>query len=207
MRKEIPLAVSFLAGTCILLGFFLNVPFFKVDASKQLLNWAVIVAAFALALGAGNLTRIHVNNATKRGKHWPYSIILLVCLYGYLAYGLAKGASDKAYVWLFNGALVPGNSTVFSLNGFFIISAAYRTWRLRNWRACLLVGSAVLVVLGRVGIGQAMWPQLGPISDWIMTYPNAAGMRGIMIGAALGTISLGLRIILGIERGHLGVES
>ncbi len=102
---------------------------------------------------------------------------------------------------------MPGNSTVFSLNGFFIISAAYRTWRLRNWRAALLVGTAILVVLGRVGIGQAMWPALGPISDWIMTYPNAAGMRGIMIGAALGTISLGLRIILGIERGHLGVES
>jgi hypothetical protein len=206
MRKEIPLAVTFLAGTTIVLAYFFNIPWLKVTASSQVLNWAVIVAAFALALGAGSLTRFHVLNVTRRGKQWPYSIILLVALYGYLAYGLWKGMADAGYQWLFTGALVPGNSTVFSLNGFFIISAAYRTWRLRNWRAALLVMTAVIVVIGRVGLGQAIWPASGKLADWIMTYPNAAGMRGIVIGAALGTISLGLRIILGIDRGHLGAE-
>lgn len=205
MRREIPVLVTFIAGASIVLGFFINIPFLKF-ASRELLNWAVLVAAFALALGAGNLTRLHLTNITKRGKHWPYSIILLVSLYGYLLYGLIKGPSDRGYQWLFNGALVPGNSTVFSLNGFFIISAAYRTWRLRNWRATILVIAALLVVLGRVGVGQVVWPALGPLSDWIMTYPNTAGMRGIVIGAALGTISLGLRIILGLERRHFGLD-
>lgn len=206
MRKEIPLAVTFIAGASVVLGYFLNVDFIKLTASRQMLNWAVIVAAFALALGAGNLTRLHVLNISRRGKQWPYSFILLGSLYGYLIYGLSVGMADRGYQWLFNGALVPGNSTVFSLNGFFIISAAYRTWRLRNWRAALLVGTALLVVIGRVGLGQAIWPASAQIADWIMTYPNAAGMRGIVIGAALGTISLGLRVILGIERGHFGAE-
>jgi hypothetical protein len=206
MRKEIPLVVTFVAGSAVVLGYFLNVPFIKVTASSQMLNWAVIVAAFALALGAGSLTRLHVLNIAKKGRQWPYSIILLVCLYGYLIFGLWKGMADKSYQWLFNGALVPGNSTVFSLNGFFIISAAYRTWRLRNWRAALLVMTALIAVIGRVGLGQAIWPASARLADWIMTYPNAAGMRGIVIGAALGTISLGLRIILGIDRGHLGAE-
>ena len=204
MRKEVPLLVTFIAGASIILGYFLKWDFLRVTASKQMLNWAVIIAAFSLALGAGNITRIHLNNVQKKTGAWFLSILLLVSLYGYLAYGLAKGASDKNYQWLFNAFLVPGNATVFSLNGFFIISAAYRTWRLRNWRAGLLVITAITVVLGRVGIGQALWSQLGPISDWIMKFPNAAGMRGIMIGAALGTVGLGLRIILGIERSHFG---
>ena len=31
-----------------------------------------------------------------------------------------------------------------------------------------------------------------------------AANRGIMIGAGIGAIALGLRILMGIERGHLG---
>jgi len=206
VRRELPVLVTFIVGASIVTGFFLNVPFFKVFATREMLNWAVLIAAFALALGAGNVTKLHLTNISRKGKHWPYSIILLVCLYGYLTYGLALGPTNKWYQWVFNGALVPGNATVFSLNGFFIISAAYRTWRLKDWRTTILVISALAVVLGRVGIGQAIWPALGPISDWIMSYPNTAGMRGIVIGAALGTMSLGLRIILGIERGHFGMD-
>ena len=204
MRKEVPLFMTFVAGASIVLGYFLKWDFLRVTASRQMLNWAVVIAAFSLALGAGNITRIHLNNLRKQGHDWILSVLLLVSLYGYLVYGVWRGVPDKNYQWLFNAFLVPGNATVFSLNGFFIISAAYRTWRIKNWRAGILVVTAILVVLGRVGIGQAIWGQLGPISNWIMKFPNAAGMRGIMIGAALGTIGLGLRIILGIERSHFG---
>ncbi len=37
-----------------------------------------------------------------------------------------------------------------------------------------------------------------------MAYPLTAGMTAIMIGIALGTMSSSLRIILGIERSHIG---
>lgn len=206
MRKEIPLVITFLAGTAVILGYFLDVPIFEVTISRMVLNWAVLIAAFALALGAGNLTIVHSRAIQRRSPNWYLSVLLIVSLYGYLVLGVVRGMTSLEYQWLFHGVLVPGNATVFSLNGFFIISAAYRTWRLRNWRAALLVITALLVTLGRVGIGQAMWPELGPISSWIMSFPNAAGMRGIIIGAALGTISLGSRVILGIERSHFGAE-
>jgi hypothetical protein len=37
-----------------------------------------------------------------------------------------------------------------------------------------------------------------------MNVPNTAGFRGIMMGTAIGAIGLGLRILLGKERGFLG---
>jgi len=39
-----------------------------------------------------------------------------------------------------------------------------------------------------------------------MDYPNMAGQRGIIIGAAIGALSLGLRILVGLERSYLGQE-
>jgi hypothetical protein len=42
------------------------------------------------------------------------------------------------------------------------------------------------------------------LANWIMGVPNLAGQRAIMIGIALGVISMCLRVILGIERTYLG---
>jgi hypothetical protein len=61
-----------------------------------------------------------------------------------------------------------------------------------------------------VPVGAAIWGQdsfLGGfpgIKDWIMSVPNMAAKRAILMGAALGAISTGIRVILGIERAHLG---
>lgn len=42
--------------------------------------------------------------------------------------------------------------------------------------------------------------------EWTMDFPQTAGQRAIMIGIALGIISMSLRIILGVERSHLGSD-
>ena len=50
-------------------------------------------------------------------------------------------------------------------------------------------------------------PYFSGFADWIMTYANTAGQRAIMIGIALGITSSSLRVILGIERSHIGGDS
>ena len=42
------------------------------------------------------------------------------------------------------------------------------------------------------------------LAVWIMSSPNLAGQRAIMIGIGLGVVSMSLRLILGIERTYLG---
>ncbi len=206
LRTKLPLAVTFIAGTTIIAGFFLNIPLVRETGVNTVSSWAVIIAAFALALGAGNVAAVHSRNIRRKGRNWFFSAITLICLFGFLALGLSKGTSDRAYLFIFNSFLVPAQSAVFSLNAFFMTSAAHRTLRIRNWQTLLMVLTVILVALGSVGLGQAVWPALGPIKDWIMTIPNGGGQRGIVIGSSLGVISLGLRIIVGLERGYFGSD-
>ena len=87
---------------------------------------------------------------------------------------------------------------------FFISSAAYRTFRARTPEAAILLVSAVIVMLGRVPIGAYIHDWLPEGMLWLMSVPNMAAKRGILLGVSLGAIATALRIIFGIERSYLG---
>jgi hypothetical protein len=95
---------------------------------------------------------------------------------------------------------------MFALLAFYIASAAFRAFRIRSVQASLLAITAVLVMIGRVPIGEAIWKDFSNFSEWIMNVPQLAGKRAILIGAALGAISTGLKVLVGLERTHLGQD-
>jgi hypothetical protein len=102
---------------------------------------------------------------------------------------------------------VPLDATVFSLLAFFMASAAYRSFRARSVEATILLVVAVIVILGRVPLGGDLTHGYLPrITEWLMIFPTVGAKRGIIFGVALGVIATSLRIILGIERSHLGGE-
>jgi hypothetical protein len=72
---------------------------------------------------------------------------------------------------------------MFALLAFFVASAAFRAFRARNAEAALLLVSAIIILIGRAPMG-----------------------RAIMLGAAIGALATGLRVILGLERSHLGSD-
>jgi hypothetical protein len=121
--------------------------------------------------------------------------------------GIFGGIGERT---LFNDfflyAYTPMSGTMFSLLAFFIASAAFRSFRVRTIEAGLLAAAAVIVMLGRVPVGAEIWDKLPAVSDWINNVPQMAAKRAILIGAALGAISTGLKVILGLERNYLGGE-
>lgn len=123
-------------------------------------------------------------------------------------HGIARKMLDQAdgpgFKWLFDSVLVPLDSTMFALLAFFMASAAYRTFRARTPEATLLLVAAVILMLGRVPLGEMIHHQFPTVAEWLMSVPTVAAKRAIMFGAALGGIATSMRIILGIERSHLG---
>ena len=104
----------------------------------------------------------------------------------------------------FKYLITPIEATMFSLLAFFIASAAYRAFRARTIRATILLSSALVVMLGLVPVVEEVFPFMTKISAFLLEYPNTAAKRAIMIGVALGAISVAIKNIVGIDRTILG---
>jgi len=202
-RKEIPLTITFVSGVILVFAWLLKVPVLK-QASAELVRWNVVVSAFAAGLGGANLLRIHYKRVNTRKETWVYSLILLVALDCIVTLGISTGLNGKTYRYVWTNLLTPLSATTFSLNAFWISSAAYRAFRIKTGEAAALAVAAVLVMLGRVGIGEIIYAKMPAIADWIIAVPNTAGMRGVTIGGALGAVSVCFRVVLGLERSHFG---
>ncbi len=204
MRLHIPIGLGFLAGAFMIVQFFVPHPSFE-ESYKALMDWTMIIGAFALVLGLQSLFRTHIDKIRRRRQGYGYSFVALISFAVMFMVGIVHGAKPGSlFDWLFMNVQVPLEATIFSLLAFFIASAAYRTFRARTPEATILLLTAVVVMLGRVPIGEFIYAQVPEATEWIMSVPTVAAKRGIMFGVALGVIATSLRILLGIERSHLG---
>lgn len=199
-RRMLPLAITFVFGFLMVFDFFFSTPLSQL-ASNVNISF-VVVANFAFLTAIGTVTLTHIRRIQKR-EEWYNSLALLVVLYAVIAMGWFT-PSDTNYLWWFNNMFVPLETTVFSLLAFYITSASYRVFRARSKEAVLLLVSAILVMWGRAPISAVISGGFADVANWLMAVPNTAGMRGILIGIGIGVISIGIRTLLGMERGHLG---
>jgi len=205
MRLQIPIALGFLAGAFMIVQFF--VPHYALQMYyEQLLDWAIIIGTFALVLGLGSLFRSHIDKIRSRHPDYIYSFVALISFAAMFFFGIFYGVDPgTTFDWIFNNIQVPLEATVFSLLAFFMASAAYRTFRARSVEATLLLVVAVIIMLGRVPITDYIkFMNIHGFSEWLMMIPATAAKRGILFGVALGIVATSLRILLGIERSHLG---
>ena len=205
MHRKLPMYICFLFGAFMLVQFF--VPHRTSTAVYEtILDWVQIIYAFSLLVGVAFLMKHHAIIASRpSAKDRPYSGIVLVGILGMFILGMIFGrGEDTAFLWIFKYIQAPMQATMFSLLSFFVASAAFRGFRARNSQAIFLLAAALIVMLGRVPVGDMISEYIPQAADWLLNVPSMAARRGIYIGIALGTISTSLRVILGIERTYLG---
>jgi ABC-type cobalt transport system substrate-binding protein len=187
-------------------------------ADKALSDWAVIITSFALIVGGIDILRFHVLRIKREGlAQAPFSTVTIALLIIMVIFGLIgwyySYADPKAGItittqpqfrWLYTNVYGPSDAAVYSILVFYIASASYRAFRVRNPMALLLLITAVIIMFGNTTIGGLIWPGFLSLRDWIMTVPNTAAFRPITIGAGLGTIVLGLRLLTWREVSWMG---
>lgn len=224
MKRQIPLTITFIVGCVLILSVFFP------PAERMGEDFSIffdIIAVFAFFLGGGNLVRIHGDRIFRRRKDWAFSIVTLLGFFIMLMAGLFKisnpggitgdvTATGSLFQLFYYNIFYPLSSTMYALLAFYVASASYRAFRAKNLEATILLVAAFIILLGRtpLGVYATSWLpdsfsllQIPNLAIWIMASPNLAGQRAIMIGIALGVISMSLRLILGVERTYLGVDN
>ena len=105
---------------------------------------------------------------------------------GTIAVGLWTNGKESvegtmtAFGWIYNYMMVPLQGTMFAILAFFIASAAYRSFRAKSREAAVLLVAAVIVMMGRVPLGEYLIPLSGDVSvGW-----NASAISGEYLSAA-----------------------
>ncbi len=208
MKNIIPAAIAMGVGLVTLLGYFFT--------GGQLLalrliftNWAMILGALAVIIGVLNLLLVHARRIDKQAPGWVYSLITAVAAVVTLALGVFEGytsgggaalyAEDSLSHLLFVSIIAASQAALASLIMFFLVVGAVRMLRNRPSPWSVFFLAVVVIIL----VGWLPLSFMGPanlLRNWLISIPAAAGARGILLGVALGTIALGLRVLTGIER-------
>ena len=225
LRKPLIAAVTFLAGLFFAAEFFWPVHVggpndgknWLTDAIKPVSDGTTVLQTFAIGLGIYSLVTLHLRNIVRQRSGWSFSAILLggmiAMLFAELANSYRPNGYNKGVVdLLFKGVYTSLNSTMFSIVAFYIVSAAYRAFRLRSIESTILLVSAFAVMLGQVAIGQAMTSHLPNdgfvanfrienVANWILTRVNSPATLAVDFGLGVGGLATALRLWLSLERG------
>lgn len=219
-KKNIPLAIVLIFGLVSLASYY--VPNRISEDYLEVMNaWENIVSAFGFFLGLISLFYAHYIKIKKKADGWGYSLFVYI---GFLMMVIPAIVSDGKQLtpnasltwlgWAFRYIYNPLSATMFSILAFYIISTAYRSFRIKSLQAFVLFLAAFILIIGRIPVGQMIWDAVlgftkvtvGEAIDWIIGVPATAGKRGIMIGIAIGAVVTSLKIIFGIERQYMGKD-
>ncbi|MBN1146764.1 MAG: hypothetical protein JXA78_05885 [Anaerolineales bacterium] len=192
-------AVAF--GLIVLLGYFVDL---LAGLRELLLQWAVILAGFALLVGVANLVQVHLHKVSAGQQGSLYSIVLLVSLFlALLIAGFSPTGAGSLFIY--NYIQVPIEASLMALLAIILAySAARLFYRRFNVFTLIFMGTALFVMIGSASFPLFDLPILRGLRDWIVQVWATAGARGILLGVALGIIATGIRILMGVDRPYGG---
>jgi hypothetical protein len=207
VKRTVPLLITMLSGMFVLLGFFVREPHVR-GVYDDIQQYVIVVVAFTYVLGVANVLHHNLEGVRRRSPDWIYKVVLLAGLALNMVVGFSEGShyldDASGFSWIYQTFYTPMAATMFALLAFFIASAAFRAFRVRTTEALLLAIAAIILMLGRVPIGNAIHPWIPDTANWLMEIPQNAAKRGILMGAALGVVATGLRVIFGVEKTYGG---
>jgi hypothetical protein len=209
LNAVVSTALAIASGLIVLAGYFFvqtsnGQASLLTDLRLTLLNWAIILAGFAVFIGIFNLFQVHFKKIQKKQKGSFYSLLLILSLAVSFVFSLIKPIQMGI---VFTTVQLPVEASLMAMLAVTLTYASIRLLRRRlNLLSVIFLVTAVLILFATAPL-----PFLGTIpglSDvfrpFVAQVLAAAGARGILLGVALGTLTTGIRILFGADRPYGG---
>ncbi|MEZ4592159.1 MAG: hypothetical protein R3D55_13605 [Chloroflexota bacterium] len=201
LKQIIPVFIAVFLGLVTLIALLFNVS----GVSAIILGWASFLAAIALIFGVLNLLAVHLTRLFQERN--LYSGVLLLGMLGVFGTAVFDGlrGSDNVSL-LFNWVQAPLEAALASLLAVFLLLAGVQLLKRQRTRWAFLFGlTAIVMLLGQALLASRLLPAtlrlpVNQVVEFVQTVMVTSGMRGLLIGVALGTLLLSLRLLLGVER-------
>ena len=192
--STVPAMITGIAGLIVLLSFiFPNLTPLRI----VLVNIAVVVAGLALLLGFVRLLNFHLRRVQQRKS--GYSLVALITALSVFVVLVAdQFLNFGAAAFVFNAVIAPLQSSLGALLAIFLGAAAVRmAQRRRTWGTLWFLLSAIVVLLTQIPVSPDSL--LLPVRQFFDALAMG-GLRGLLLGVALGTLAVALRVLLAIDR-------
>jgi hypothetical protein len=194
-----PTVVTGIAGFLVLLSFILPQVEVLIGLRTILIDIAIILASIALLMGFVRLLNWHLLRFRQRRSFAS----LIALLTGLVVFGVL--VADRfvhfgAATFVFDVLIVPIQGSLGALLTIFLAAAAVRmARRRRTWGTVWFLVSAVIVLLTQIPPSGSAAGFLQPIRD-LFNAVAMGGLRGLLLGVALGTLAVAFRVLFAIDR-------
>jgi hypothetical protein len=203
VKQWIPATIAIVVVIVVLVGYLFPSNLLS-GARDTLVNWAVIVASFVFVfLGLFNIVGVHLKKTRRLQKGGVYSLVFLVTVSFSLVLSLipiGPITPEETRQWIFDYVISPVGAALAALIVFTLTLAAFRLLRERQGEKIRSIVFILVVVVAL--LSSTPLTVMGGDSDtfadirhWIVNVFGMAGMRGLLLGVALGTIITALRVL------------
>jgi len=196
-QKEFAIILFVLPLLFLLFNYYTGI---AEPAAAELINWGAYLWNFSMIIGTYSLFRVHGTNIAKKGKDWPYSVVIFI---SFVTYFVASYVFTDVFKLILDYIQTPIMLTIW-MGGFATLTMVFRGARTKSYLGLLLLVGSIFTVLRMAPIGPQIWPGFHTIGMWLNDVPNMAVMRAITIVMGVGLIATLVREILGKETHYLG---
>jgi len=171
-----------------------------------LIHWGIALVGLAGLIGIGYLVKTHLTRIMRKQKGAFYSVVVLVAFLFTVGAGLILSMENRFYRdWVLN-IQIPVETSLLAILAVVLLSVSLYVIRTRGWTP-MSVGflvSALISLIFNLRYLQTQPDSIGEEALHFIQRLPLVGMRGILIGMALGGLIVGLRVLLAFDRPYGG---
>ncbi len=200
MKRVVPVLIAVLIGLFVLAGYVLQS--LLAPVLIMFLNWGVLLVGVALLVGMGHLLVFHFSRLINDQEKPFYSLIVLSAFTLTLVGGLVLSLQDVFFRNLVLNILIPIEAGLLAILAITLVYMSLYLIRTRGWTVMsvsFLVSAIISLLLNLGYVPTQPGTRIGELVAFLRRLP-IVGVRGILLGIALGGLLVGLRVILAIDR-------